>query len=51
MKHPGPERKPAAIRQICKERLMKPEENLRIQNEDVDDYIFRHVTDRPVSNR
>lgn len=51
VKHPGPERKPAAVRHICTERVIKPEGKPRIQKEDIDDYIFRHVTEPPVSRR
>lgn len=51
MKRALPERKPVRIRQVEIGQIKRPTESLRQHAGDIDDYIFPHMTEKPVSNR
>ena len=51
MKRALPERKPVRIRQVETGQIERPSEPPRQHAGDVDDYIFRHMTEKPVSDR
>lgn len=51
MKRALPERKPARIRRVEPERINYPGKKPRQPIGDIDDYIFQHIIEKPVSDR